>query len=379
MRLLLINYEFPPLGGGAGNATKHIAKELARMGHNVLVLSTWFRELPEQETIDGYKIIRIHSRRKRIDRSNPIEMLHFIWCAIREGPTLIKSFSPEAMFSFFAIPSGVVAWYFKRKFGIPYIVSLRGGDVPGFLPKNLKWWHIFSSPLTALVWKHANVVVANSIGLKELAEKTARKFGKDVAYIPNGVDMELFSPSRDKTKNGFKILFVGRLIEQKGVWYLLEGLAHIRDHNATLFKRISCDIVGDGPLRGELEQLSHTLSLENVVKFPGWISRDNLPVLYRSASVFVLPSFDEGMPNVILEAMASGLPIIATDIKGNNELIRNGVNGFLYKHHEELPGALIKLIENPVSSERMGEESRKKSIDYIWSHVARSYDALLKQ
>jgi glycosyltransferase involved in cell wall biosynthesis len=78
MRILLINYEFPPLGGGAGNATKNVAKELTVLGHEVLVLTTWFEGLPENSFTDNYRIIRIKSRRKRVDRSNPIEMLSFI-------------------------------------------------------------------------------------------------------------------------------------------------------------------------------------------------------------------------------------------------------------------------------------------------------------
>ena len=74
MKLLLINYEFPPLGGGAGNATQNTAKELARQGHKVLVLTTYFQGLLERELIDGYEVVRVHSQRKRVDRSNPIEM-----------------------------------------------------------------------------------------------------------------------------------------------------------------------------------------------------------------------------------------------------------------------------------------------------------------
>jgi len=372
MKLLLINYEFPPLGGGAGNATQNTAKELARQGHKVLVLTTYFQGLLERELIDGYEVVRVHSQRKRVDRSNPIEMLHFVWCALKKQKD-IKNFAPEVVLSFFALPSGLVAYRLKRKHNIPYVLSLRGGDVPGFLPKNLKWWHVLSSPLTSLIWKHANAIIANSIGLKELAEKTARRFGKDVTYIPNGVDTKLFSPSRHRTNSDFRILFVGRLIEQKGVKYLLEAVAKILKEKGASSGKVFCDIVGDGPLRQELESLSKSLGIDNVVTFHGWVVREKLPVMYQQADVFVLPSFDEGMPNVILEAMASRLPIIATNIRGNNELIGNGTNGFLYKQHPELPTILQNIMDNKYLRETIGKAARERSMDYSWEHVARDY------
>ena len=373
MKILIINYEFPPIGGGAGNATQNIAKELARQGHKVLALTTYFQGLSEREINDGYEIVRVHSQRKHVNRSNPIEMLHFVFRAIREGGEAVKKLSPDITISFFALPSGLVAYWLKRKHNIPYVLSLRGGDVPGFLPKNLKWWHIFSSPLTSLVWKHANAIIANSIGLKELAEKTAQRFGKRVECIQNGVDTKLFSPSRHKISGDFKILFVGRLIEQKGAKYLLNAVAEILREKKILPRKVFCDIVGDGPLRQELESLSKSLRVDSIVTFHGWVVREKLPTIYQQADVFVLPSFDEGMPNVILEAMATSLPIIATDIKGNNELVQSGANGFLYKHQEELSVLIEKLISDRELGEKFGETSLEKAKKFNWKTAAEEY------
>jgi len=373
MKLLFINYEFPPLGGGAGNATKNIAKEIAKLGHNVIVLTTWFPGLSERESVDGYEIIRVHSIRSRLDRSNPIEMLDFVRLARKEAVRLVRKESFDAAIAFFAIPSGFIAHTLKRKLDIPYIISLRGGDVPGFLPGAFGFWHFVTMPLTKIIWRNASAIVANSEGLRELALHTARPLGKNVFMIPNGVDTELFHPRAAPKDGHFTILFVGRLVEQKGVTYLLKACAKLKAEG----ENFVLNIAGDGPLRAELESEAKALELGSRVCFLGWVPREKLPELYREADIFVLPSFDEGMPNVILEAMASGLPIVATDIKGNNELVKSGTNGFLYKEQDELVFVLKKCFENKETLVEMGSESRRMSLDYSWQKVAESYKKLL--
>ena len=100
MRILLINYEFPPLGGGAGNATQNIARQLALLGHKVLVFTTWFSGCLLDETIDGYRVVRVKSKRLHVDRSNIFEMFHFAWRAIIEGRSIVKEFNPDITISF---------------------------------------------------------------------------------------------------------------------------------------------------------------------------------------------------------------------------------------------------------------------------------------
>lgn len=375
MKLLLINYEFPPLGGGAGNATQNIARELVKAGHSVLVLTTWFRGLEEEEVVDGYAVVRIRSRRKRVDQSNVFEMLSFIWAAIKASKKIIRNFKPDHTISFFAIPSGIVACYLKYIYKLPYTISLRGGDVPGFLPKNLKWMHFFSAPITHIVWKKASYIVANSKSLQELAQKTANRFNKNVVYIPNGVDTAIFIPSTEKTS--IRILFVGRLVEQKGVTYLLHALHELKSEGTFITHKVQCDIVGDGPLRASLEQEARDLGVDSDTIFHGWITRDQLPQLYKRAYIMVLPSFEEGMPNVLLEALAAGLPIVATDIGGTNELVANQKNGFLYKDHADLAPLLRRIILDQNLAQAMSNASLEISKKFDWDFVAEGYMSLI--
>lgn len=376
MKILVLNYEFPPLGGGAGNATANISKELVRQGHRVTVVTTWFKGMPERQSLDGYSVIRVHSRRARADRSNIFEMFHYVILSARASARMLRDEPHNCVISFFALPTGLVAWHLNKKFGIPYVLSLRGGDVPGFLPNNLSRYHALTTPFTRLVWRRAKRIVANSEGLKALAEKTAKKLGKEVIMIPNGVDTDIFRPD-DAPENTPSILFAARLTEQKGATFLLKALAEMKAREPGIFAGVRCSIVGDGPLRQSLEKEARELGIAERVEFRGWIERSVLSREYRRHSIFVLPTFEEGMPNALLEAMASGLAIVATDVPGNNELIRNGESGILIKSSKnpsgDLAQALIELCRHREMIEKCGRAARAEAERRGWGEIARRY------
>jgi glycosyltransferase involved in cell wall biosynthesis len=366
MRLLIINYEFPPLGGGAGNATACLAREWAARGHAVEVLTGGFRGLPAREEIDGYSVHRLPTPRRAQGQCSVVEMCAFMAAAcvaVLAGPR------PDMAIAFFSIPSGPAAWLLKLLRGVPYIVSLRGGDVPGFDAKNIAKLHEITNPLTALLWRNARAVVGNSAGLCQLA----RKFmpGLAVPEIPNGVDTGRFSPAR-RDGEICELLFVGRLAPQKGVDVLLRALALIPSG-------WRLRIAGDGPERVRLADLAESLGLADRVDFLGWTQRDALPGLYRSADVFVFPSYDEGMPNVVLEALASGLPIVATRIAGTEQLVAGGENGTLVPpgNPEAFAEALRPVIADAALRHAMGEKSRALAVaEFSWSQSAAAYEAL---
>ncbi len=378
MKILILNYEFPPLGGGAGNTTRYISRELARSGHSVTVITTWFKGLEEKSETEGYNLIRLRTLRKRADRSNTLEMFHYVLKASFRSAKFVNEERPDHVISFFAMPTGLVAWYLFKRFKVPYSLSLQGGDVPGFLPKNLRRLHRLTMPLTNMVWRSASNIVANSDGLKELAEKTASPLGKKVECIPNGIDTDIFKPapspasSKDLSQT-FSIIFVGRLVEQKGVTYILQALKEIQFTEPAAFEKMQCAIIGDGPLRHSLESEARSLKVDKRISFLGWLDRNELPSRYASSSIFMMPSFEEGMPNTVLEAMASGLPIIATNNRGTNELVQDGVNGIVVNRHDELAAAILRLYHDPLKRKEYGANSRKSTMTRGWDVLAQSY------
>lgn len=377
MNIFIINYEFPPLGGGAGNASYHIAKHLAKSGETVRVLTMHFKGLNYEEETEGFTLLRVPARRKNIDRSNPLEMAAFMVSGLLHVPRILKTYKPDVSLAFFTLPSGSIAHFLKKKFNVPYVVSLRGGDVPGFFPEQLRRYHALTKPYIQRIWKDAAVVVANSGGLKALAKKTCPDM--DIQMIPNGVDTEIFScmdfnkqPSTDE----IKIFTAGRLSKQKGMPYLIESIAALRAQHAN----VSLSIAGDGPSRPLLEKLVSEKNLRQNVHFLGWVTREKLAEHYRAADIFVFPSLDEGMPNVLLEAMSCGLPVVATAVSGNEELVENGKNGFLVppRNAPALTDALARLLHGHALRESMGKESRKKAETMGWDNIAEQYLALIK-
>lgn len=370
MRILVVNYEFPPLGGGAGNATAHLSREMALLGHDVTVLTSSWRGLPSIEHRDGFSIVRVPVIRRRMDRCTPLEMLTFVGSALFKATLICWRTPPQVIITFFGIPCGPIGFGMKALFGIPYVVSLRGGDVPGFQPYDLARYHRFLAGVIRFLWRHAGSVVANSNGLARLASQTAPEL--PLVVIPNGVDPQRFSPSVRRSPEGpLRVGVVGRLVFQKGVDVLLHALPLIPS-----CVPISLDIIGDGGARPELERLSQNLGLERQVRFLGWKTPAEMPGVYRGLDVFALPSRDEGMPNVVLEAMASGLPVVATQISGNEELIVQGKTGFLVPPEapRSLADALMTLARDPVLRDSMGLAARILVEEkYTWSRVAKQY------
>jgi glycosyltransferase involved in cell wall biosynthesis len=135
VRILLVNYELTPLGGGAANATMFIARALTHLGHQVSVLTTAFGDLAGPRVEDGVRVHRVRARRAAADRSNPREMASFVRASLRPARHIARECAIEAVIVFFSIPSGPVGWFLDWALGLPYVVSLRGGDVLGLVPE----------------------------------------------------------------------------------------------------------------------------------------------------------------------------------------------------------------------------------------------------
>lgn len=375
MRLLIINYEFPPLGGGAGNATYYLARHLSKMGHEIAILTSAFRGLPREEILDGFRIFRIPVVRRKIDRCSVFEMITFIISGLFYCNTIISMFKPEKVIAFFGIPSGIIAYWIKKRYSLPYIISLRGGDVPGFFNNKLQCYHRLTKPIIKIVWRNAEHVIANSNRLYKLAKHTDPKI--KILVIPNGVDTEKYKPGHGvySEKSKTKILSVGRLNEQKGIQNLLKACYALNQNG--LNGKFSLEILGDGPSRKMLEKLTKDMCLQDRVFFTGWVSKNEIADKYNTADIFVLPSLDEGMSNALLEAMATGLPVVASDLAGDNLLI-NEENALIIPVNNDLllANALKKLILNKDLRDEMGQKNVLIARNFSWVEFAKAYNAV---
>jgi len=160
MHILIINSEYPPIGGGAGNASAHIADQLEKMGHVIAIVTSRFGQFPHKEQKDNLTVYRIPSLRRRQDRSNPLEQIVFILFASLWTLSLVPHFKPNATLAFFGVPSGAIALLLKKVYKTPYVISLRGGDVPGFRPYDFHFYHKVIAPFLRIIWKNAAAVIA---------------------------------------------------------------------------------------------------------------------------------------------------------------------------------------------------------------------------
>ncbi|MDD5342142.1 MAG: glycosyltransferase family 4 protein [Patescibacteria group bacterium] len=370
-RILMLNYEFPPLGGGAGNATYYLLKEFSKNPDVEIDLVTSSTGKYKEYRFSDNITIYFLDIGKSPDWQNQSarELLTYSWKSFWKSHSLLRKKNYHLVHAFFGIPCGFIALLLNK----PYLVSLRGMDVP-FYSQKFHWLDIlFFRWLSALIWKRAQIVIANSQGLCDLAYQSYAK--KKIDIIPNGVDTEQFKP-RSKQNNIFTVLTVARLIPRKGIQYLVEGFAKF----TAKFSESKLIIVGDGPMKNQLQQKAVELRIDDRIEFPGNITHDKLPGIYQKADVFVLPSLNEGMSNSILEALASGLAIIATPTGGSSELIDKD-NGIIIepKNAQAITSALENCLGNQNKLAKMKINSREKSELYSWRRVAEKYYSVYKK
>jgi len=278
---------------------------------------------------------------------------------------------PVVVLAFFGIPGGALALHLSSAAGLPYVVSLRGVDVPGFRPYDFARYHRLTAPLIRRVWRRAQAIVANSQGLRRLA--AAFDAARPIAVIPNGVDLEKFAVD-ERLWEPARMLFVGRVVYQKGLDLLLEALSGLKEIPWELV------VVGDGAQREPLQGRARDLGLGDRIRFAGWLRGDELRRAYREANLFVFPSRHEGMPNAVLEAMAAGLPVVASRIAGNEELVAAEQTGMLFASEDAdgLKQALGALLSDGGRRAAMGSAGRRRVEEhYTWERVACEYRDLL--
>lgn len=371
MNILLLNYEFPPIGGGGANATLNIATELVSMGHKVDVITSKFAKLKSEEIINGFRVFRVSSWRKGIHTCGMFGAWMYVLNASRILPRKLRSTDYDIIHYFFGLPTGFISLLPGRHRKIPYIVSLRGSDVPLYdmYNKKLQIAHFLLASATKQIWKNAKRVVSVTESLK----KTAQLFmpEQNIEVIPNGVNTEIFYPRKnDSDKNSvFNLITVTRLIERKGVQHIFQAIAELNCDDIRLL------LVGSGEYEEVLKKMCKDLDIEDKVSFYGFCDRDKLPELYARSDVFILPSLAEAFGNVFAEAMACGLPIIGANEGGIPDLVRKD-NGILVdpENIEEIKSAIISLKNDSSAREKMSEANIKKITDhYQWRNVAKKY------
>ena len=375
MKILIVSHEYPPVGGGGANACMHLAKEYSAAGHEVHIVTVWYQGEAEQEHLgENIDIYRLRSKRTRLEQCSFKEMLDFLFKAVAFTDKLEKKEKFDICQIFFGIPSGPIGYYLKKKYRLPYVIRFGGGDIPGFQDRFTKVYKLIG-PAIKLIWKNADALVANSQGLQKMAYDFCDKY--DISVIPNGAEVMQCESGHQSDESIVHLLFVSRLIERKGVQDILPQLPSVVHACEQKGRKIVFDIVGDGPYRSELESIVRECKLDKIVYFHGQKNKSELPQYYSESDIFVFPSRKEGMPNVVLEAMSYGLPIIMTPCQGSKELIKgNGVVSTADYFGEKI----IELVLDDDKRTEMGNASFKLVSEiFSWKNTANSYMELFEK
>lgn len=374
-RILILNYEYPPLGGGAGIITRHLANELAEMNCEVTILTTLFKDLKEDEQQGNIRIIRLPAMRKRLDRSNVIEMYSYMRAA-RDYVKRFKKDQFDVCIANFSLPGGFVAMKMKEEIGLPYVVVSHGHDIPWFFPAQMFFWHLSCYRLIKRVCKQAERLILLTDEMKKIADNFMDETlcHKNIV-IPNGIHEMTFNYG-EKPHDRLKILFVGRLVDQKDPMLFMRIVKQLKDTGMDFEARV----FGGGQYKKKMLQYKETHALTEV-EFAGKVPHKEVIDAMMASHVLVAPSKHEAMSVTILEGLSCGLYIVTTPISGNNMVVEN--NGILIDSRDAEPYAeAITAYNEDVF--KQGAFKRQQVSEHIlqefnWRVVAERYMLMFKR
>ncbi len=377
-RLLVICHGFPPYYGGAEHVAYFLAREAARSrAWEVTVLTSDIGgRLPPDEQREGMRVIRLPAHKKEWTRHTLSELVSFMISGMQSLDRVLAEVRPDVVLAHFTLPAGRLAQWIHRKTGVPYFVVLHGSDVPGYQPKRFGWVYRLIRPITRSIWRNAHGVIAVSAELRDLALQTWP--GGDLHVIQNGVDVSEFHPrdAAPRAKEGkLKAVVVAQLIERKGLQFLLQALAGLP---APLRSRLDVAIYGVGPYACVLESLALSLNVNEAVTFHGLAKHEQLPEIMREAELFILPSLQEGLPLSLLEAMSSGLAIVATRVGGIPAVLQDREQALLVDAADsaQLQTALAEVIQSKALRKQLGSSARQRALDFAWEEVWGRYEKI---
>jgi len=372
MRVLILNHEYPPIGGGGGQAAQDIAIELARRGHEITILTAHLKGLPLDEVVDNIHILRLPSLRRRPYQAGFLAMGIYILAAIKAGFHLIQRWHPDIIHVHFAVPAGAAAWILAKFTGIPYVLTAHLGDIPGGVPEKTGKWFRWVFPFTKPIWQGAARIVTVSNYTCWLIRK---HYAVDPVVIPNGINMERVNPECLVVHHPPVVIFAGRFMPQKNLIELVEMLALVQD------LEWKCIMLGDGPLVEEVKRTITSHGLDKRFYLPGWVTTQEVLDYLAQSDLLFMPSLSEGLSVVGLQALGMGLAIVASRAGGNVDLVKPGYNGFLAdpRDKEALSSALRSLLSNHKALQNARQASRDLAPRFDIRTVVDAYENIFQE
>ena len=377
MRILMLNNEFPPLGGGTGTVNRALLSRFAQKTNLEidLITSALGRVVEHERFAERIRIIKVPVHNQNIHHSTNRELLTYAARALPLALKLVPVQRYDFCFAWSAVPAGGVAWALRRLTGLLYLVRVCGPDIPGFERRYGALYPILTPAIRA-TWRDARVVIAKCEAEAAMIRAVDRNTA--ISLVANGVDLAAFQPSDSILDSGpLRIVCIARLIERKGQHHLIEAVRRLVSAGV----EVTLDLVGTGDAQAALAAQVQAAGLTAQVRFAGYVPRERIAEHYAAAHVFALASYNEGMSVATLEAMAAGLPVVVTRTGGTTELVKEEINGltFGWADVNGLTAHLHRLASDRVLVRRMGTASRMHAASFSWEAATERYMELFER
>ncbi|MEN6339237.1 MAG: glycosyltransferase family 4 protein [Clostridiaceae bacterium] len=340
MKILVLNYEYPPIGGGASPVAADLSRHLFARGHEVCVVTMAYKDLPKQETVDGVEVHRVKCLRTKAFVCYPWEQMTYLIAARRFLKQHLKTHSYDVVHSHFIFPTGLLAAWLKKKYGLPFVSTAHGSDVEGYNQNRFRFLHKMLRKPWKKICAEASFVTAPSPYLRELILKADPSVRCEI--VPNGINTDTY---RQGPKE-HAILTLCRLQMPKGVQDVIRAFAALQIEGWVL------RVAGDGPYRPELEKIAAECGVSDRVQFLGWIDNksDLLKETLARAGVFASMSRFESFGISAAEAVASGCRVVLSDIPAHRQFTAYGAELVSLEDGAALQSALKSAMQAPIAA-----------------------------
>lgn len=329
-----------------------LAKELVKSGHEIYIVRRWYAGSPRNECIKGINVINVPSPSLP---SRIFEKLLFSICAKKE----IISIRTDIL-----ILTDFFTSEFITSLNIPKIFVIHNPLI-NFQDNAVKKY--IKSKIEHRTFNRCNIIIA----LNSTSSEYLHTHGYNSKIIPNGLDIKKYEMSKISSND---IFFAGRLVKIKGTSILLSAYSLLEEDLRNKHKLV---IGGYGPEKETLEKMAIKYNIVNNVEFIPWLKSNEFIQKLKECSIFVLPSLRETFPVSLLEAMACGKTVIASDIPGPNDIIKNGHNGLLFESNNvsSLKEKIERCLTDIDLSVKMGINARDTiEKQYTFDNIAKQYD-----
>lgn len=362
MRILHVTKKYPNALGGDAIVVQNLEKQQMKNGHEVFILTTNCDEIINKPNLIKFGLKDSSEKLDTITFKRIASLISLYLKSFK----IIKSLKPQVVHSH-SIDIGFALSSACKRYSIPIINTCHGG-LFSISNRDSK-----RSAIERFLIKKAKFKIITTPNKKD-TELKKKKYG-DVVYVPNGIDTSKFKEAKNKKTNKVpKILFVGRIDRQKGLDYLIKSAELLKKKGI----KFCIELVGDGKDMKLYKETVDKKRLNAELKFAGKKSPEEISQHYQNADIFILPSLDEAFPITLLEAWASKLPVVITNVGGISGICTNKENALVIapKNSEAIAKSVSALIESPNLRKRLARNGLREVKKYSWDRINKKFEGV---